>query len=202
MQPRSDPPHQTEHDGSRMIRAAAAAVGLGAVTGGMLALAAKGALTLDVGVGRTVRPLGPLVVDIDAPRDLVFEVLSAPYLRKLPRALRRKIDVLEQGSDMVLAAHFTPVAGTVATTFETVRFEPPERINFRLVRGPVPHVAEEFRLEELGERTRFRYSGELGTDFWALGRLWGNVVAKQWEAVVEESVASVRTECERRAGRA
>jgi hypothetical protein len=172
------------------------------MAGGVLALAAKGALTLDVGVGRTVRPLGPIVVEIDAPRDVVFDVLSAPYLRKLPRALRTKLDVVERGADMVLAAHFTPVAGTVATTLETVRFEPPERISFRLVRGPVPHVAEEFRLEGLGERTRFRYSGELGTDFWALGRLWGNIVAKRWEAVVEESVASVRTECERRARRA
>jgi hypothetical protein len=29
---------------------------------------------------------------------------------------------------------------------ETVRFTPPERVDFRLVRGPVPHVVETFLL--------------------------------------------------------
>jgi uncharacterized protein YndB with AHSA1/START domain len=178
--------------------ASAAVLGLGGLLGGALALATKGALTLDVGVGRRARALGPLVVDIEAPRELVFEIFSAPYLRKLPRALRAKLDVVERGSDMVLAAHFTPVAGAVATTLETVRFEPPERISFRLVRGPVPHVVEEFRLEERDEGTRFSYSGELGTDFWALGRLWGDLVAERWQTVVRESVASVKAEAERR----
>jgi hypothetical protein len=38
---------------------------------------------------------------------------------------------------MVLAAHFTPVKCGVTTTLETVRFERPNRIDFRLVRGPV-----------------------------------------------------------------
>ena len=44
---------------------------------------------------------------------------------------------------MILAAHFTEVLGGLkAKTVETVRFERPERISFRLVRGPVPHVIE------------------------------------------------------------
>jgi uncharacterized protein YndB with AHSA1/START domain len=184
-----------------VIPGGALVLGLGGLAGGALALAAKGALTLDLGIGRSVRPLGPLVVDIAAPRELVFEIVSAPYLRKTPRALRAKLDVLERGSDMVLAAHFTPVAGSAATTLETIRFERPERVGFRLVRGPVPHVVEEFVLEEDGGGTRFRYTGELGTDFWALGRLWGDVVARRWEAVVEESVAGIKAEAERRARR-
>jgi hypothetical protein len=61
---------------------------------------------------------------------------------------------------------------------------------------------EEFRLEERDGGTRFHYSGELGTDFWALGQRWGDVVAERWVAVVEASVASVKAECERRASRA
>jgi hypothetical protein len=50
---------------------------------------------------------------------------------------------------MVLAAHFTPLGGRlglVAQTVETVRFTRPERVDFRLVRGPVPHVVEAFVL--------------------------------------------------------
>ena len=54
-------------------------------------------------------------------------------------------------------------------------------MHFRLVRGPVPHVVEQFRLEEADGGTELGYSGELGTDLWALGRWWGAGVARRWE---------------------
>jgi hypothetical protein len=165
------------------------------------ALLVRGSLTLDLGVGRTVRPLGPLRVKIAAPRDIVFGVTSAPYLERTPRALERKLQVLERSDDMVLAAHFTPVGKRVATTVETVRFEPPSRVHFRLVRGPVPHVVEQFLLHETADGTELEYRGELGADLWALGRWWGERVARRWEAAVRESLDSVRRESERRASR-
>jgi hypothetical protein len=59
-------------------------------------------------------------------------------------------------------------------TVETVRFTRPERVDFRLVRGPVPHVVESFMLSEHDAGTRLVYEGELGTDLWALGQRWGN----------------------------
>ncbi len=63
--------------------------------------------------------------------------------------MAEKVQILERGDGMVLAAHRTPVGGgLVAVTVETVTFNPPERIGFRLVRGPVPYVAETFELEE------------------------------------------------------
>jgi hypothetical protein len=102
---------------------------------------------------------------------------------------------------MVLAAHFTQVGGFVATTLETVRFEPPSSIHFRLVRGPVPHVVEQFLLDEARGGTELEYRGELGTDLWALGRWWGERVARRWEAAVRASLESVKTEAERRAAR-
>ena len=48
---------------------------------------------------------------------------------------------------MVLAAHYTRSGRLTTTTVETVRFERPERIWFRLLRGPVPHVLERFELD-------------------------------------------------------
>jgi hypothetical protein len=114
-----------------------------------------------------------------APREIVFDVISGPYLAKTPRALD-KLEVLERGSDLVLAAHFTDVGwGLTATTVETVRFERPERIAFRLVRGPVPHVLETFELRSVDGATDFEYRGELGTDLWALGQWWGARVARK-----------------------
>jgi hypothetical protein len=63
----------------------------------------------------------------------------------------------------------------------------------------VPHVVEEFALAEMDGGTRFEYRGELGTDLWALGRWWGDRVAAKWEAVVEDSLATIKAEAERRA---
>ncbi len=172
-----------------------------AATAGVAVLTARGALTLDLGLGRRIRPLGPLAVSVVAPRELVYEVVSAPYVQRSPSALESKLRVLERGADMVLAAHFTSVRGFVATTLETVRFEPPGGVHFRLVRGPVPYVIEEFILRESGDGTYVEYRGELGTDLWALGRWWGERVARQWERVVRSSLETIRLEAERRAQR-
>jgi Polyketide cyclase / dehydrase and lipid transport len=175
---------------------------LGGMGFGAYLLLVRGSLTVDLGVGRRIRPLGPRVWEITAPREIVFDVISAPYLRRTPRALYTKLRVLERGEDMVLAEHFTRVGPIMTTTLETVRFEPPARVRFRLVRGPVPHVAESFALREADGRTELEYSGELGTDLWGLGRWWGEVVARRWEAAVNDSLAAVKEEAERRAQRA
>lgn len=180
----------------RLEAAALAGIGLG-----LYALLVRGSLTLDLRIGRKARPLGPLTWQIAAPRELVFEVIASPYLRRTPRAVERKLRVLERGEDIVLAEHFTPVGPVITTTLETVRFEPPERVHFRLVRGPVPYVVEQFHLRESGERTELEYSGELGTDLWAIGSSWGALVAPRWEAAVRSSVAAIQAEAERRAAR-
>jgi len=101
---------------------AASALGAGATAMGYVGLV-TGACPLDLGVGRRVRPLGPQLVDMAAPREVVFDVIAEPYLGRAPRALADKLRVLDRGSDMVLAAHFTPLGGRlglVAQTVETV----------------------------------------------------------------------------------
>lgn len=168
---------------------------------GVYVLTGRGALTLDLGIGRSIRPLGPVRARINATPETVFDVIAGPYLQRTPKAMADKLRVLERGEDLVLAAHFTPIhRGLVATTVETVRFERPHRISFRLVRGPVPYVAETFELREDDGETEFVYSGELGTDLWGLGRRWGTVVARSWVRTVEQSVAAIKGEAERRSG--
>jgi hypothetical protein len=164
-------------------------------------LLARGLLTIDVGVGRRLRRLGPVAFEIGAPRELVFDVIASPYLGRTPRALQGELEVWERGTDMVLAAHHTHVKCGTTTTLETVRFDRPERVDFRVVRGPVPHVTESFVLEETEGGTRLSWDGELGTDFWALGAWWGDRVARQWERAVRASLAPIAEEAERRASR-
>jgi hypothetical protein len=178
-------------------------VGAGVAAAGYVGLV-TGACPLDLGVGRRVRPLGPQLVDMAAPREVVFDVIAEQYLGRAPRALADKLRVLERGSDMVLAAHFTPLGGRlglVAQTVETVRFTRPERVDFRLVRGPVPHVVEAFVLSEQagGAGTRLAYHGEVGADLWRAGQRWCELVARRWEQTVAASLAAAKAEAERRA---
>jgi hypothetical protein len=181
---------------SRFLTGAGLLVGAGGA--GYVGLV-TGRLSLDLDFGRRTRPLGPWVVEIAAPREVVYAAATAPYAERRPRAMAEKVQILERGEGMVLAAHRTPVGGgMVAVTVETVTFTPPERIGFRLVRGPVPYVAETFELEEIPSGTRLTYTGELGTDLGALGQRWGDLVARSWTATVERSLETIRVESERR----
>ena len=160
-----------------------------------------GALAVDLGIGRRGRALGPLAVDIGAPRDEVFNLLSRPYLGRPRPAFERKLRVVERGTDLVVAEHFTPVrGGLTARTLESVRFTRPDRIDYRLLRGPVPYLMEEFVLSEHGITTRLEYSGELATDLWAVGSLWGALVARRWQEVVAEALVAIKIEAERTTG--
>jgi hypothetical protein len=184
-------------------RVSAAAAGAAAVIGLGAVLAVRGDLTLDVGWGRTRRPLGPFGVDVAARKETVFAVIADPYLDRTPHAMADKLQVIEKGSDMVLAAHHTRVGKKlIATTVETVRFIRPDLVAFRLARGPVPEVTETFQLSATATGTRLDYAGEMGTDLWALGRWAGRYAAAKWEATVRGSLEDIKREAERRAARA
>jgi hypothetical protein len=175
----------------------------GTLVGGVIALfswMARGRLTLDAGLGRSLHRLGPLTIEIDAPRELVFEQLSAPYLGQAPRDVAATLEVIERGSDMVVARHLSKVAFYTSETVESVRFERPRRISFRHLRGPVPHAVEAFELVEHDGGTELVYTGELGIDFWVLGRLAGRYwVTPTWLGIVREHLGQVKTATEARA---
>ncbi len=176
-----------------------AIAGLLAAAAGGYVLVVRGAITIDLGIGRRVRPLGPIERSIAAPPETVFDVIATPYLERTPRAMHHKLRVWERGGDMVLAAHMTTTGRLTTTTVETVHFERPHRISFRLLRGPVPHVIETYELTETADGTTFIYSGELGTDGWGIGQWWGDRVATPWEQAVATSLESIQAEAERRA---
>jgi hypothetical protein len=174
-------------------------VGVSVAVGGLYWSVVTGRVTVDLGLGRRLRPLGPFKVEVAAPADTVFDVIAEPYLDRTTRTLAEKLKVLERSPALVLAEHYTPVgAGMRAVTVETVGFERPSRVTFRLLRGPVPHVIEQFDLSEAGEITTLAYSGELGTDLGAVGARWGALVARRWERAVRETFSSVKEEAERR----
>jgi hypothetical protein len=164
---------------------------------GAFLLLAMGRLTLDLGWGRSVHPLGPIEFAIDAPRELVFEIISAPYVGRAPTG--SGIDVLARNDELVVAEHHTQVHFYTARTVEIVEFEPPGSVGFRHLAGPVPHAVERFELVESGGRTELVYTGEVGIDFFVLGRLAArHWVRPQWERAVREHLEEVKTSAEQR----
>lgn len=163
-------------------------------------LMTRGWMTLDLGWGRSRHRLGPISVRVAAPREVVFQQIAAPYLGRTPAALRGKLEVLERGDRLVVALHRTRLRWFTSVTVETVGFEEPARIGFRHLRGPVPEAVEEFVLGEADGGTVLEYRGELGIDFWLLGRLAGRLwVVPTWERTVRAAMEEVRRGAEERA---
>ena len=76
-------------------------------------------------------------------------------------------------------------------------------MGFRHLTGPVPYAVEEFRLKPQGEQTELRYDGELGIDFFLLGRIAGRRwVVPQWHRAVAAHLEAVKAQAEQRAQRA
>jgi len=170
------------------------------VTAGMFLLLAMGRLHLDLGWGRSFHELGPITIQITATRDLVFEIISAPYLGRAPGG--SGIEVLARRDGLAVAAHHTKVHFYTARTVEVVEFDAPARVGFRHLTGPVPHAVEQFTLEELDGRTELRYEGQVGIDFFFLGRLAGRYwVRQQWERTVSEHLEELKERAELRAAR-
>jgi hypothetical protein len=167
---------------------------------GSFLLLAMGRLHLDLGWGRSLHKLGPIAIDVAAPRELVFEVLSAPYVGRASGGA--EIEVLARREGIAVAAHFTKVHFYTARTVEVVELDAPTRIGFRHLTGPVPHALEQFELEEVDRHTRLRYGGEIGIDFFVLGRIAARYwVRPQWERTVRAHLADVKGRTEQRADR-
>ena len=94
---------------NRLLVATSCAALAGAAATGAYIGVVTGRLTLDLGIGRRTRPLGPLHLDIAAPRDTVHAAAAAPDPHRQTRAMREQVEIRERAGQMVLAAHRTPV---------------------------------------------------------------------------------------------
>ena len=56
---------------------------------------------------------------------------------------------------------------------------------------------ETFTFEPTPNGTRLTYTGELGTDLWRAGELWGDLVARTWIQAVQTSLSAIKAEAER-----
>ena len=95
--------------------------------------------------------LADQVVQIKAPREMVFQMLSAIGKGSLPGAPGEHARVLQRDGDTLIAEFFTPSGKRIYRTVEEVRLYPPERITFRHLEGPLNYSQEAFTLTEVEE---------------------------------------------------
>ena len=139
-------------------------------------------------------------VHVHADPRLAFEVLTAfdagagsPHV----------IDERPDGSRLVeFHVRARGLFGRVAsyTTQEVVTVEPPERIHFTGVKGPLPLLRDTFTLEREGNCTNFSYQSTFGVRGWWPGWVIGRIYVKPvMERFIRTHLAEVKETIEARA---
>lgn len=131
-------------------------------------------------------------VRVEAPRDLCFEVVAAAG------------KVVEKRSDDERVVEFVSEhRGRTVRTIELVKLDPPERILYRWLEGPLPGAEEEISFEVAADGcTEMTYRGSFrpgsGPLRWLLGRLY---VKRAFDRLVREHLDQGKQAAERRAAR-
>ena len=144
-------------------------------------------------------------VQIDAPRELVFQMLSAFGKGSLPGAEGESSRVVELDGNNIVA-EFVSVSGKrTYRTLETVVLYPPERITFRHLQGPLTSSDEEFLLNEVEDGTALSYQGETECKLrWMPGMGWLAAllyVRPKCNAVIRAHMKRLKAGAEARAAR-
>lgn len=142
---------------------------------------------------------------IDAPRPLVFQMLSAFGRGHLPGDEGESSRVLERNGDLLTVEFFTLEGKRRYRTVEEVVLFPPERITFRHLEGPLHHSSEEFRLEEVADGTALSYRGDIRCRMpWLPGMGWFIArfyVRPKYDRVIRQHMERLKIAAQTRAAR-
>jgi hypothetical protein len=131
-------------------------------------------------------------VRVGAPRELCFEVVASAG---------KVIDRISESESVV--EFLTDYRGHTVRTVERVVLEPPRRIRYSWLEGPLPSVEEEISfLAEGSDETEIVYSGAFSSQPGALG--WVSAwlfVKSRFERIVREHLLEAKTIAEKRAAR-
>ncbi len=127
-----------------------------------------------------------------APQELCFEVVAAAG---------RKVE--ETSPTERLVEFKTTYRGREVVTLERLRLEPPARIDYEWVKGPLPEVRESIAFSTDSEnRTRITYDGIFDVTGSPLARLVARVWIKPtFERIVREHLEDAKRVAESRARR-
>lgn len=144
-------------------------------------------------------PLPSLDLFIASRPELAFQLVSA--VGQGPDAAHAR--VLERpASDLAIVEFTTSVLGRTVRTVEEVRFIKPDRITYRLLRGPLPQVEEEFVFEPEGSGVRLRYRGHFRAHpGWLRTLIDRLIVPAVYRRAVRKSMEQIKAAAEARQAR-
>ena len=148
--------------------------------------------------------LRPHTIRIDAPRELVFQMMSHFGRGRLPGNNSEASRVVSREEDRLVVEFRTRAGFFTYTTLEEVTLYPPERIEFRHLAGPLAYAVEEFAFHAVTERrTELTHSGEfVWSRFPFFGRLGGLIYTRPvFERAIAAHMAQIKSAAEARAAR-
>ena len=149
--------------------------------------------------------LSDMALHINAPREMVFQMLSSIGKGSLPGVHGDSSRAMERDGDTIIAEFLTTSGKRIYRTVEKVQLYPPERITFQHLESPLIFSEEEFNLVERGDGCELRYWGEIGCRVPLLAGL-GWLIAKfyvkpKYDAVIRNHMTALKSAAEARAAR-
>ena len=148
--------------------------------------------------------LRPHIVRIQAPRELVFQMMSHFGRGRLPGDSNESSKVLERNGNCLTVEFQTKALFATYTTVEVVNLYPPERITFEHLSGPLHYAKEEFRFEDVGKRqTELTHSGEFIWSRFPIFGWFGGIMYTRpvFERTIVKHLEQVKQAAEARAAR-
>ena len=142
-------------------------------------------------------------VTIDAPRELVYQLMSSFGRGRLNGAGEESSKVISRSGNDLVVEFKTKTGRFTVTTTEHVTLDPPERITFEHIKGPFNSASEIFVLSEAGEGMRLEHSGEfvwsrLPVVGWLVGRF---ILKRPFERILVKHMDQLKAASEARASR-
>ena len=138
---------------------------------------------------------------INAPRELVFDEMSSVESGGLQCDYNGQTTVLSQDRNDISIECTTKAGWFTYTTVEEVTLEPPERITFKHLSGPLHYAREELVFKDVDGKTELVHTGEIiWRTFPVLGWLGGRLYAKRmFDRVIDKFMRQAKEKSEARA---
>ncbi len=148
--------------------------------------------------------LNPHSVTIDAPRELIFQMLTSFRRGRIAGDDAESSRLVSEDGNAKVVEFSTKAGPFTYTTLEEVTLYPPERIAFKHLKGPLHFSEEEFTFEEMRDGQTLMTHG--GSFVWKrfpfFGWLGGVIYTRpMYHRVIRKHLAIVKEAAEARAAR-
>ena len=148
--------------------------------------------------------LRPQSVEIDAPRELVFQMLSSFRRGRIAGDNAESTRLISEDGDVKTVEFITKAGPFSYRTLEEVTLHKPQKIEFRHLEGPLDFSEETFTLDETSEgATLLTHSGSFIWKRFPFFGWFGGVIYTRpmYHRVIRKHFESVKEAAEARAAR-